>query len=93
MAARYCRFNGAFERTLRAKAAEAFTVLGFDILPFLMVEDETYGSEHGSVNDTHISQVCIFIHQCAMFEWLEELGILPDAVLPHSVGEVAAAGA
>lgn len=39
-----------------------------------------------------IDQISIFVYQCSMCRWLNELGIEPHAVLGHSLGEITAAG-
>lgn len=44
------------------------------------------------IDQNHIAQVCIFVYQIAICQWLERLGVFASAVLGHSLGEVAASG-
>lgn len=43
------------------------------------------------INQTKYSQVALFITEYAMAETLRELGVEPDVLIGHSIGEVAAA--
>ena len=45
------------------------------------------------IDDSNVAPICIFIYQYAVASWLRELGVPLDAVLGHSIGEIAAAGA
>ena len=46
--------------------------------------------EASRINETRISQPCIFSVQAALYVLWHSWGIVPDAVIGHSVGEVAA---
>lgn len=51
-----------------------------------------YGNENPDmINQTKYSQVALFITEYAMAETLRELGVEPDVLIGHSIGEVAAA--
>ena len=82
-----------FAAYLMDYAAKASSLLGFDIGPLLFEMSASESSKSKAfINETHVSQSCIFVFQCAMFKWLEYVGIHPSATLSHSLGEVAAAG-
>jgi len=78
-----------FRDILSNAAKEAAGITGYPILPFLM-ENAMAGPR--SVDESEIAQVCIFIFQYAAATWLEGLGVQVQAVMGHSLGEIAAAG-
>ncbi|KAK0453799.1 hypothetical protein EV421DRAFT_1701579 [Armillaria borealis] len=41
--------------------------------------------------NSEVDQICIFIYQYSVLQWLQSLGIQPKAVLGHSLGEITAA--
>ncbi|KAK0230625.1 hypothetical protein IW262DRAFT_1262889 [Armillaria fumosa] len=41
--------------------------------------------------NSEVDQICIFVYQCSVLQWLQNLGIQPKAVLGHSLGEITAA--
>ena len=45
---------------------------------------------HSRIHETQVAQPCIFALQVALARLWEENGVLPDAVVGHSVGEIAA---
>lgn len=49
------------------------------------------GDETQAINQTQYSQLAIFITSYAMAQSLIELGIVPDALIGHSIGELVAA--
>ncbi|KAH8110239.1 hypothetical protein DFH11DRAFT_1514493 [Phellopilus nigrolimitatus] len=90
MGQRLSDFDENFSVYLMDYAEQASELLGIDLKPILFeVADGTAGPS--PINETHISQACIFVFQCAMVEWLHSIGIRPNAILTHSLGEIAAA--
>lgn len=71
-------------------ARQASVKLGADIMPLLFEIQE--GEAQSLINETHLSQACIFVFQCAMVAWLEKIGVKPNALVSHSLGEIAASG-
>ncbi|PBK69778.1 ketoacyl-synt-domain-containing protein [Armillaria solidipes] len=41
--------------------------------------------------NSEVDQICIFVYQYSVLQWLQSLGIQPKAVLGHSLGEITAA--
>lgn len=83
------RYPG-FKGVLTSAASTAFMLSGYPILSFL-VDAET--SCDLAIDNSQIAQICIFVYQYSFCIWLKRLGIEPRAVLGHSLGEIAAAGA
>ncbi|TDL21930.1 ketoacyl-synt-domain-containing protein [Rickenella mellea] len=81
--------NAEFDGNLRDSVKQANEILGIDVLPFLV--DEAREESANEIHQTHLAQVAIFIFQYTMCMWLNGLGVPFDGVLPHSVGEIAAA--
>ncbi|KAI5117734.1 hypothetical protein M0805_002079 [Coniferiporia weirii] len=73
-------------------ARQAGELLHIDLMP-LLFEIKTLDDKDktSAINETHLSQACIFVFQCAMVQWLGSIGIRPSAILAHSLGEIAAA--
>ncbi|KAF9530718.1 hypothetical protein CPB83DRAFT_905059 [Crepidotus variabilis] len=70
-----------------AEAAERASVLtGYPILPYLVGETAPKGLP---IDHSEVAQVCIFTFQYAMVSWLEMLGVQANAVMGHSLGEIA----
>lgn len=91
MGQRLSDFDENFSVYLMDYAEQASELLGIDLKPILFeAADGTAGPS--PINETHISQACIFVFQCAMVEWLHSIGIRPNVILTHSLGEIAAAG-
>ncbi|WP_424217643.1 type I polyketide synthase (plasmid) [Streptomyces sp. BI20] len=66
----------------------------FDEIDALTGLDLAHTLEHAdadTLRDTHLAQVALFAHEVALYRLLEHLGIRPDALAGHSVGELAAA--
>jgi len=73
-----------------AKARRCDTL--FRALSGFSICDEILKEEDSSrINNTAILQPAIFVIQILVTEYLAQQGIMPDAVLGHSMGEVAAA--
>ncbi|HJO92245.1 MAG TPA: SDR family NAD(P)-dependent oxidoreductase [Victivallales bacterium] len=51
----------------------------------------TETEDSSEINDTQVAQISIFSLQVALFDWFIQHGIVPEAVVGHSVGEAAAA--
>jgi len=56
-----------------------------------LLEELTAGEAESRIEETSIAQPCIFAVQVALARLWQSWGIEPDAVIGHSVGEVAAA--
>nr|AKE48477.1 putative water-soluble melanin synthase [Inonotus obliquus] len=80
----------SFAGYLMEYVEQASDLLGIDLAP-LLFEYANAEKPTNVINETHVSQACIFIYQCAMVRWLEHIGIRPNAVVAHSLGEIAAA--
>lgn len=89
MARDLARANSGFGSILVRTAEHATKLAGFSVLSFLL---DAVGPSGLSIDESCHAQVCIFVYQYSLCEWLKTLGILPDAVLGHSIGEIAAAG-
>ena len=84
------RYPG-FKDILDSAASAASMLSGFPISSFL-VDAETSTCDL-TIDNSQIAQICIFVYQYSICTWLKQLGIEPQAVLGHSLGEIAAAGA
>ena len=80
----YQRYS-TFKQAIDACSAVMAAGLGC-ALPELM-----WGSRASDLNQTRYAQPAIFSVEYALSKWWESLGVLPDVVLGHSVGEFAAA--
>ena len=83
------RYPG-FRDILDSAASAASMLSGYPISSFL-VDAET--SCDLAIDNSQVAQICIFVYQYSICTWLRQLGIEPHAVLGHSLGEIAAAGA
>ena len=83
------RYPG-FKDNLDSAASTASMLSGYPISSFL-VEAETSSCDL-TIDNSQVAQICIFVYQYSMCTWLKQLGIEPQAVLGHSLGEIAAAG-
>ncbi|PPQ99823.1 hypothetical protein CVT24_009617 [Panaeolus cyanescens] len=77
-----------FRKIITEAANKAAALTGYPILPYLVEEASPGGL---SIDHSEVAQVCIFIFQYAVATWLESLGIQSQAVMGHSLGEIAAA--
>lgn len=75
-------FRRKIEQCDRALAAHA---------DWSLIGELTADEARSRMGETAISQPAIFAIQVALAAWLESKGVRPDAVIGHSVGEVAAA--
>ncbi len=62
----------------------ANNIMGFNLA------DVCFNGPDEDLKQTRITQPAIFVHSVAIFQLLEEKGILPDAVAGHSLGEFSA---
>ncbi|KAF8529293.1 polyketide synthetase [Hysterangium stoloniferum] len=81
------RFSG-FRAILTEYAQLATSFAGYPVLPLLL---KRTGEQDKEIDQSEIAQLCIFVYQCAIVKWLESLGIQGQAVIGHSLGEIAAA--
>ena len=78
------------ELTFRA-SIEACNVLLKQYADWSLLEELTRSEEESRLDQTAIAQPAIFALQIALVELWRSWGIVPDAVVGHSVGEIAAA--
>jgi phthiocerol/phenolphthiocerol synthesis type-I polyketide synthase C len=88
MGRRLCKESPRFRAELEGLEALLRAHSGLSILAELHAE-----AEASRLDDTLVAQPLLFALQVATTLWLRERGIVPDAVVGHSVGEVAAAWA
>lgn len=82
------QFTG-FKRILKEDSDKASALTGHPIFSYLVDIELPPGL---SIDHSEVAQVCIFVYQYAVSRWLLELGLVPYAVMGHSLGEIAAAG-
>ena len=80
LAAAYPRFGAALDEV----CAELDPLLGRSVRALLSTED-------GSLDSTDVTQAALFAVEVALFRLAESLGIRPDYLIGHSVGEIVAA--
>ncbi|KAF7965781.1 hypothetical protein HWV62_41795 [Athelia sp. TMB] len=88
MARELAQANLDFKYILTRVAELASEIAGFSVISFLLDSTAPPGLD---IDESRHAQVCIFVYQYSVFQWLKGLAILPDAVLGHSIGEIAAA--
>ena len=89
--ARYPVFAHAFDETCALLDAELSGTEGFDTPLGTVLHADADSPEAGLLNRTGYAQTALFAVQIALVELLRSWGMTPDAVLGHSVGEIAAA--
>lgn len=82
------QFTG-FARILNELSEKASTLTGYPILAYLVDKNLPFDL---SIDQSVVAQLSIFVYQNAVSIWLLELGLVPHAVMGHSLGELAAAG-
>ncbi len=80
----------AEEPVFRAKVDECDAVLA-PHLGWSVRAELTAGADSSRLTETEVAQPALFTLQVALAALLESWGIVPDAVIGHSIGEVAAA--
>jgi len=78
-----------FKKILLTASEAATKQSGYPITSFLL-DSET--SSDVTINDSQVTQICVFVYQYSLSKWLRILGIAPSAVFGHSLGELTAAG-
>ncbi|MDG4859413.1 type I polyketide synthase, partial [Streptomyces sp. T-3] len=69
--------------------AEAFDAVLAELAPGL--KGVVWGEDSEALNQTEVTQPALFAVEVALFRLLESLGVRPDFVAGHSIGEIAAA--
>ncbi|WP_405180894.1 SDR family NAD(P)-dependent oxidoreductase [Nocardia sp. NBC_01377] len=76
-----------FASALAAIAEVLDPLVGFDVREVMFAADES----ELALDDTGVAQPILFAFEVAMYRLLVSLGVTPDALIGHSVGELAAA--
>ncbi|KAK7033257.1 6-deoxyerythronolide-B synthase EryA1, modules 1 and 2 [Favolaschia claudopus] len=76
-----------FKRILTTAAEMASTLAGFDVLS-LLVGDKKSSEE---IHQSAVAQICIFVYQFSVCQFLRRLNVAPEAVMGNSLGEISAA--
>ncbi|MDC0749534.1 type I polyketide synthase [Polyangium mundeleinium] len=80
----------AEEPVFRAKLDEIDRALRRHV-SFSLIEELSAADERSRLGETEIAQPALFALEVALAELLRSWGVIPDAVIGHSVGEIAAA--
>ncbi|KAJ7176732.1 hypothetical protein C8R46DRAFT_1077165 [Mycena filopes] len=76
-----------FRRILVDAATRASFLAEFDVLALLLGT----GAATDGIDRSAVAQICIFVYQYSVCQFLHTLGISPDAVIGNSLGEISAA--
>ncbi|KAJ7127893.1 hypothetical protein C8R44DRAFT_616608 [Mycena epipterygia] len=83
LAGRFC----AFKAILTDAANMASPLAGFDLLSLLLEGPQPAED----IDRSAVAQICIFVYQYSVCQFLHKLGVRPDAVIGNSLGEISAA--
>lgn len=78
-----------FHSILVEASTRASSLTGYPILSLLVDE---VSQDNINIDQSKVAQICIFVYQCSVCRWLATINIHPQAVLGHSLGEIAASG-
>ena len=81
----------AFREALDRALAIANPALGVDLREWLVSADTGNAALAQTLAETRYAQPALFSVSYALAAWLESLGLQPDAMIGHSIGEYAAA--
>jgi amino acid adenylation domain-containing protein len=81
----------AFREALDRCLAVSDTLLDADLRGWLTTADAKDAGVAASLAETRYAQPALFSVSYALAAWLESLGVQPDAMIGHSIGELAAA--
>jgi acyl transferase domain-containing protein len=84
-------FSQVFRQTIDECCERVQPLLGFDLRRILWPRDEDRQSAEEKITRTDITQPAVFIIDYAVARLWMELGVTPQAVLGHSLGEFVAA--
>ncbi|KAJ7634663.1 hypothetical protein FB45DRAFT_909481 [Roridomyces roridus] len=74
-----------FKVILKDAAKMATSLAGFDVLSLLL------GQGQDEIDKSDVAQICIFVYQYAVSQFLRKLGVKSHAVIGNSLGEISAA--
>ena len=81
----------AFREALDRGLSIAHKLLGVDLHAWLVSADPADAGVAQLLAETRYAQPALFSVSCALAAWLDSLGLRPDAMIGHSIGEYAAA--
>ncbi|KAF8217001.1 hypothetical protein K438DRAFT_2007702 [Mycena galopus ATCC 62051] len=76
-----------FEEILVDSAKMASSLVEFDILSLMLGT----GQPTDEIDKSEVAQICIFVYQYSVAQFLRQLKIVPDAVMGNSLGDISAA--
>ncbi|KAF7333309.1 Polyketide synthetase [Mycena venus] len=76
-----------FKEILADAATLASSHVDFDVLSLLLGT----GQSSEEIDRSAVAQICIFVYQYAVCEFLRRLNVVPNAVMGNSLGEISAA--
>jgi amino acid adenylation domain-containing protein len=91
MAGQLYHESASFQAALDTCLQEITPRLGIDLLPWLVEAAPSDTDVAAQLAQTRYAQPTLFAMHYALAAWLEALGVQPDAMIGHSIGEYAAA--